>query len=694
MEGPSAAGREPPGIQPGTRDRERALRGPLRSGTCPGRGKPRSARKKQLLAADDEQRSADRRLLQAGQVRLQEQEALVRDARNQRDGGGTRSCRMPSRPRPGRSARYAVAGGTHPLHPAAADRRGPPRSARRRSRPVRTRPRSDVTDAWRKSATAARARAPGRWKLAARIRAPPTKRIAAAQKELAGADRCSPPRRKPNPAALQARGPAPAQRSRARVLRRARRRSCAAWISRSFSSRPIVGVLGARYRGGSAFHPGGRGSPGPHLQAILLRDEEVAAALLGKPRHGQEARPRHAGDQSDALAERTSGESSPLPDGAIAWARGRGESPGRRRAAGASGCLASGVIVETLRAAQTLRRVASGSERRHAHRRMAWPRRLLAAGGQSGGECRATGRAPTAGADQDAGRRSRRWPARKSTAATDASSRCRRAVRRPPPPRWRMRARSLQTAQVQASTLQSQVGAARTRGARNRRQARQPAPRAGRDRAPLPGRRRAGRTPWKRMDQTPPPRSNATRRERADRRRESKVPRAGRITPHRNAQRTPRARRHRTAAPRGTAPPAPADGRPPRRTGRADRAPPRASCEEHRRRIERFDGGGRRARRRIEAARAELAEGEEQIATRHEEHADAADAVETLDADLRAQRQELTGWHDRRASQEIRETQLRLRQENLHEQTAQRYQIDLKLFHPEPHAFQQVYQPR
>ena len=40
----------------------------------------------------------------------------------------------------------------------------------------------------------------------------------------------------------------------------------------------------------------------------------------------------------------------------------------------------------------------------------------------------------------------------------------------------------------------------------------------------------------------------------------------------------------------------------------------------------------------------------------------------------------------------MRETQLRLRQENLHEQTAQRYQIDLKLFVPEPAAFLNLYQ--
>ena len=54
----------------------------------------------QLLAADDEQRSAIT-LLEAGRVRLQEQEALVRDARNQRHGSGTRLAKCSTSRDPG-----------------------------------------------------------------------------------------------------------------------------------------------------------------------------------------------------------------------------------------------------------------------------------------------------------------------------------------------------------------------------------------------------------------------------------------------------------------------------------------------------------------------------------------------------------------------------------------------------------------
>ena len=94
----------------------------------------------------------------------------------------------------------------------------------------------------------------------------------------------------------------------------------------------------------------------------------------------------------------------------------------------------------------------------------------------------------------------------------------------------------------------------------------------------------------------------------------------------------------------------------------------------------------------IDSARDELAAAELEITARRDENADAATAVEGIDADLRAKRQALTGWHDRKAREEVRETQLRLRQENLHEQTAQRYGIDLKLFAPEPRAFLESYQ--
>ena len=118
----------------------------------------------------------------------------------------------------------------------------------------------------------------------------------------------------------------------------------------------------------------------------------------------------------------------------------------------------------------------------------------------------------------------------------------------------------------------------------------------------------------------------------------------------------------------------------------------RHELDDHHRRLERYGTEADELGAQIDAAREELAAAEAQITERRDENAAAATLVETIDADLRAKRQALSGWHDRKAREEVRETQLRLRQENLHEQTAQRYQIDLKLFAPEPAAFLDLYQ--
>ena len=117
----------------------------------------------------------------------------------------------------------------------------------------------------------------------------------------------------------------------------------------------------------------------------------------------------------------------------------------------------------------------------------------------------------------------------------------------------------------------------------------------------------------------------------------------------------------------------------------------RRELADHHRRLERYGAEAGELAAQIDAARAELADAEAEIAARRDENADAATAVEGIDTDLRAKRQALSGWHERKAREEVRETQLRLRQEHLHEQTAGRYQIELKLFAPEPAAFLDVY---
>ena len=118
----------------------------------------------------------------------------------------------------------------------------------------------------------------------------------------------------------------------------------------------------------------------------------------------------------------------------------------------------------------------------------------------------------------------------------------------------------------------------------------------------------------------------------------------------------------------------------------------RRELDDHRRRLARYGEEAVELGALIAAARDELAAAELEIAARRDENAEAATAAEAIDADLRAKRQALTGWHDRKAREEVRETQLRLRQENLHEQIVGRYQIDLKLFVPDPPAFLDLYQ--
>ena len=118
----------------------------------------------------------------------------------------------------------------------------------------------------------------------------------------------------------------------------------------------------------------------------------------------------------------------------------------------------------------------------------------------------------------------------------------------------------------------------------------------------------------------------------------------------------------------------------------------RRELEEHRGRLERYAAEAGALEEQIENARQELIAIEADIETRRQLHAAASEALSTLEADLQAQRQALSGFHDRRSREEVRETQLRLRQENVHAQTVQRHGVDLQLFIPEPAAFLNLYQ--
>lgn len=71
-----------------------------------------------------------------------------------------------------------------------------------------------------------------------------------------------------------------------------------------------------------------------------------------------------------------------------------------------------------------------------------------------------------------------------------------------------------------------------------------------------------------------------------------------------------------------------------------------------------------------------------------------ASIISELDGVARASRKEASTLHDQKGELEVQMTQLALRQENLSEKIAQKYQIDLALFLPEPEVFQAAFTDR
>ena len=109
---------------------------------------------------------------------------------------------------------------------------------------------------------------------------------------------------------------------------------------------------------------------------------------------------------------------------------------------------------------------------------------------------------------------------------------------------------------------------------------------------------------------------------------------------------------------------------------------------EHRARLQKYAAEADELNARIENERAFFASAEEEIGARRQEHAAAAAALEALDAALRGQTHRLRAHHDLRSAQEVREAQLNLRLDNLREHAAERYQIELHAFEPDAAAFE------
>ncbi len=96
----------------------------------------------------------------------------------------------------------------------------------------------------------------------------------------------------------------------------------------------------------------------------------------------------------------------------------------------------------------------------------------------------------------------------------------------------------------------------------------------------------------------------------------------------------------------------------------------------------------------IEAAQTELEEAEAAVRELTASRARTATEAETLDAALRGRRHALSVLQSQRGTEEVREAELRMRQENLRERVEQKYHVDLREFTPQPEEYAVVLQAR
>jgi chromosome segregation protein len=89
---------------------------------------------------------------------------------------------------------------------------------------------------------------------------------------------------------------------------------------------------------------------------------------------------------------------------------------------------------------------------------------------------------------------------------------------------------------------------------------------------------------------------------------------------------------------------------------------------------------------------AEASEVEKRIATIGEERASLLSATTAEETDLRSARNSLNDFHDMRAKQQVRQSQLQLQTENLLENVSRRYQVDLRAFSRDDMAFEKTFQ--
>ena len=89
---------------------------------------------------------------------------------------------------------------------------------------------------------------------------------------------------------------------------------------------------------------------------------------------------------------------------------------------------------------------------------------------------------------------------------------------------------------------------------------------------------------------------------------------------------------------------------------------------------------------------AEASEVEKRIATIGQERTSMLSATTAEETDLRSARNSLNDFHDLRAKQQVRQSQLQLQTENLLENVSRRYQVDLRAFSRDDMAFEKTFQ--
>ena len=88
----------------------------------------------------------------------------------------------------------------------------------------------------------------------------------------------------------------------------------------------------------------------------------------------------------------------------------------------------------------------------------------------------------------------------------------------------------------------------------------------------------------------------------------------------------------------------------------------------------------------IETARGKTVEADQNVKRLMEERAAATASVESQESTLRILRRQLSDCHDQRGQQEVKQTRVQLRIENLAEHVMRRYQIDIREFQPDSYS--------